>query len=273
MTRNALRLTLALALFSIAQPLVAQDAGTVQSWTASRAELERRLASLEALAGSTAYSERARARAASEVIGIRRRLSEGDFRVGDRLYVEVEATALMGPNAVPQPLADVRDTLTVLEGQRINIRTIGEISLAGVLRSEVQARVSAAVAEVLLNARATTRPLVRLAVLGAVARPGYYSVPMEYRLDDLLMLSGGPAPNSQAQRMRMLRGDTIVLSEDEVRGFIASGTVVGQIGLQEGDQLYVERGEQPIDRQETVRFAFLFLSPLISALVFRFVRQ
>lgn len=250
-------------------PIGAQDAGTASSWTASRAELERRLAALESLAGSTAYSERARARAVAEAATIRRRLSEGDFRIGDRIYIEVEASTLVGPNAVQTTTAEVRDTLTVLEGQRISVRSIGEVSLAGVLRSEVQGRVTAAVNEVLLNARATTRPLVRLAVLGAVARPGYYSIPMEYRLDDLLMLAGGPAQNSPTQGMRVLRGDTIVLAESEVRRYIASGTIVGQIGLQEGDQLYIDRGAEPLGRQQTLQYLFFFLSPIISGLVFR----
>lgn len=272
MIRTRLIPALLWALVAAATPLLAQDSETSVAWTASRAELERRLASLEALAGSTAYSDRARNRAANEVAVIRQRLSEGDFRVGDRIYVEVEAATLLGPNATPQPLADVRDTLTVLEGQRINIRTIGEISLAGVLRSEVQARVSAAVGEVLLNARSTTRPLVRLAVLGAVTRPGYYSVPMEYRVDDLLMLAGGPAPKSQTQGMRMLRGDTIVLADAEVRSVIASGQVLGRVGIQQGDVLYVDRGAEPIGRQQTLQWLFFFLSPIISGLVFRVLR-
>ena len=159
-------------------------------------------------------------RSASEATLIRRRLGEGDFRVGDRIYIEIEATILFGPEAIAQTSNDVQDTVTVLEDSRITVRGIGEISLAGVLRSELQARVTAAVSEVMLNARSTTRPLVRLAVFGSVGRPGYYTVPVETRIDDLVMLAGGPTIDASTGKMRMVRGDTVVLDEDEVRAAV-----------------------------------------------------
>lgn len=272
MPRHALRLTLALlgALALSPLPAVAQaDLGS--AWTASRAELERRVTQLDALAGSTAYSERARARSAQEAANIRRRLSEGDFRTGDRIYIEIEGIPEGVDGAAPT-LSDLQDTVTVLEGARINVRNIGEVSLVGVLRSELQTRVNTAVNEVILNSRATTRPLVRLAVFGSVGRPGYYNLPLETRLDNLIMLAGGPTIDAATGNMRMVRGDTIVLDATEVRSMISEGTVIGAMGLQEGDQLIVERGAQRLDKQQTLQFAFLFLSPIISGLVFRAIR-
>jgi protein involved in polysaccharide export with SLBB domain len=241
------------------------------AWTASRAELERRVTQLDALAGSTAYSERARARSAQEAATIRRRLSEGDFRVGDRIFVEIDGTVPEGIQG-SGPVAGLRDTVTVMDDARITVRNIGEISLAGVLRSELQVRVNAAVNEVILNSRANTRPLVRLAVFGAVSRPGFYTVPLETRVDDLVMLAGGPAPEAQMNTMRFQRGDTTVLDAEEVRGIIASGEVVGALGLHEGDQLMIDRGQPPLQGAERARFLFFFISPIISALVFRYLR-
>jgi protein involved in polysaccharide export with SLBB domain len=159
-----------------------------------------------------------------------------------------------------------------MDGSRIIIRTIGEVSLAGVLRSELKTRVSAAVNEVILTSRATARPLVRIAVFGAVARPGFYTIPLETRVDNLVMLAGGPVPNALVNGMRFQRGDTTVLDADELRGLVASGAVVGEIGLQEGDQLVIDQGRPPLQGAERTRFLFLFLSPIISALVFRFLR-
>ncbi len=242
------------------------------AWSASRAELERRLTQLEALAASTAYSERARARSAAETEVIRRRLSEGDFRIGDRIYVEIDATVLLGPQGTEQTSNNVRDTITVLENSRISVRGVGEISLRGVLRSELQTRVSDAVGEVILNARTTTRPLVRLAVFGSVGRPGYYTVPVETRIDDLVMIAGGPTIEASTDNMRMVRGDTVVLSESEIRTLIAQGAVVGSLGLAEGDQLVIEQRAQRLDRQQTLQYTFLFLSPIISSLMFRTLR-
>ena len=70
----------------------------------------------------------------------------------------------------------------------------------------------------------------------------------------------------------MVRGDTIVLDRNEVQTLISSGAVVGSMGLQEGDQLIVDRRAQRLDRQQSLQFAFLFLSPIISGLVFRAIR-
>jgi protein involved in polysaccharide export with SLBB domain len=273
MPHHALRPLLALLGALVLAPLPgAAQADLGSAWTASRAELERRVTQLDALAGSTAYSERARARSAQEAANIRRRLSEGDFRVGDRIYIEIEGSIPEGIEGAAPTLSDLQDTVTVFEGARINVRNIGEISLVGVLRSELQNRVNTAVNEVILNSRALTRPLVRLAVFGAVARPGYYTVPVETRVDDLVMLAGGPAPEAIMNEMRFQRGDTVVLDAEELRNLIALGRVVGAIGLQEGDQLVINRGQPPLQGAERTRFLFFFISPIISALVFRYLR-
>lgn len=242
------------------------------TWTASRAELEARVTQLDALAASTAYSERARARASAEATRIRRRLSEGDFRIGDRIYVVIEGVAPVQIAGTPMATQDIMDTVTVLDGSRVLVRGVGEIALTGVLRSELQGRMNAAVGEIILNARATARPLVRLAVFGSVGRPGFYTIPMETRLDALVMMAGGPSVDAATTNIRMVRGDTVLLDAAEVRAAIADGTVVGAIGLREGDQLMIDRRAQPLDRQQALQLTFLFLSPVISGIVFQVFR-
>jgi protein involved in polysaccharide export with SLBB domain len=209
---------------------------------------------------------------AQEAANIRRRLSEGDFRIGDRILVSIDGVVLETPGGGQPPQTAFEDTITVLDGARINVSNIGEISLAGVLRSELQGRVNAAVSEVILNSRARTRALVRLAVFGAVARPGFYTIPLETRVDNLVMLAGGPAPQAQMNSMRFQRGDTTVLDAEELRAIIAAGEVVGALGLHEGDQLIIDQGQPPLQGAERTRFLFFFISPIISALVFRYLR-
>ena len=242
------------------------------TWMASRTVLERRADELDRLAASTAYSDRARKGASDEAERIRRRLVEGDFRIGDKIFVSVEGAMPSNRQMAPTTLSDLQDTVTVLEGSRVNIRGIGEIELTGVLRSELQNRINTAVNEVILNSRATTRPLVRLAVFGNVGRPGYYTVPMETRLDALVMMAGGPTPDAATDMIRLVRGDTIVLDEYEVRRVIAEGLVVGELQLREGDQVTVAQGTEPLDRRTTLQYTFLFLSPLVTTLVVRLLR-
>lgn len=258
--------------FLFGSSLHGQSLAAPSAWTASRPVLEQRLTELEGLVASTAYSEQTRARARREVEDIKRRLSAGDFRIGDRIYVEIEATAMSGQTAMPTQVLEVRDTVTVLTGSRIIVRGVGEIALAGVLRSELQGRLNAAVNEVVLNARSSARPLVRIAVFGSVARPGFFVVPMESRLDDAVMLAGGPVQDAASEQIRVVRGDTVVLSSAEVQSMIANGVVIGEMGIQEGDNIYVSRGRQRLDRQQSLQFTFLFLSPLLSGLIFRVLR-
>lgn len=261
-----------LVLATVSPGALASQALAGSGWMASRAELERRISVLEQVTASSAYSERMRASANREIAEIRSRLTDGDFRIGDRVYVEVEGVeplATQGPSGM---VASPGDTATVLDGARINIRMVGEVSLAGVLRSELQGRVSAAVSEVILNARATARPLVRIAVFGAVARPGFYIVPLETRIDDLVMLAGGPSAEAAAQKISITRGDTLVMDATDVGAAIAAGTVVGALRLREGDQIVVAREVARLQGAERSRFLFLFISPIISAFVFRFLR-
>lgn len=238
----------------------------------SRAELERRVTLLDALAASTAYSSRAREKAAAEAAGIRRRLVEGDFRVGDRMLVLVETAAREAAVAATPSLPPMPDTVTVQQGSRIQVREVGEIALAGVLRSELQSRISAAVGEVLLNARATVRPFVRVAVFGAVIQPGYLTVPLETRLDALVMLAGGPTTEANPSTLRVLRGDTLILDESEVQQAISEGTVIAELGLREGDQLRLDRGRQKLDPQQRAQFVFFFFSPILTSLLFGAIR-
>jgi protein involved in polysaccharide export with SLBB domain len=248
-----------------AAPSVAQDLGN--SWMASRVTLERRALQLDSLASSPAYSEEARLRASAEGERIRRRLQDGDFRVGDRIYIEVDNSVL--GTASTEAAVFLRDTLTVMDGNRVFVRGLGDVSLDGILRSELNGRIRGAVSEFLLNSRTTARPLIRLGVFGSISRPGYYSLPLEARLDAVLMLAGGPLADANPEGMRVMRGDTIVLTERDVLTYVANGTVIGEMGLQVGDQLVVSRRQLVLDANFTDRIVFNLLFVILNIVAFR----
>lgn len=221
------------------------------AWTATRAEIEQRLAVTEANAQSPAYEPRTRTRATLEATRLRERLEVGDFKVGDRVFLAVDGALTFS------------DTVTVLQGQRIAATGIGEISLRGVLRSELQQHAARAIEQVVRNSRVTARPLVRVAVFGSVGSPGYLTVPMETRLDELVMIAGGPASDAATGRIRVMRGEAVVLDEDEVRSAIENGVAIAALGLVEGDQLVVRRGPQPWDRQQWIQVGLTLVTPVI----------
>lgn len=209
------------------------------------------------LAASTAHSERARRSARDRAMAVRARLVEGDFRIGDRIEVRVGGE-------VP-----LMDTVTVLQDRRVLLRGIREVSLAGILRSELQLKLRADVIEVVRNATVGARPLMRDAVFGSVVRPGYLTVAGETTLDELLSLSGGLVPTAAVDRVTINRADTTLLSRQEDRLAIASARALDALELRDGDVLDVPPQSPPWDRSATISIVTLFLAPLITIFAVR----
>lgn len=219
---------------------------------ATRPELESAAIAFDRLAASTAYSERTRANARAHAVFVRNRLAEGDFNIGDRIEV------LVGGEV---PFAD---TVTVRDDRRILLSGIREVSLTGILRSELQLKLRADVVEVVRNATVSARPMMRVAVFGSVTSPGYLSVPGETTVDELLTLSGGLVATAAADKSTIVRADTTLLTRLGVRTAIAEGRTLNALGLRDGDALVVPAQSTPWDRTATLSIVTLFLAPLIA---------
>lgn len=233
----------------------ATDAGA--QWVATRAELTASATQLEALAGSSAYSERLRARARLQAAAVRSRLERGDFIVGDRLDVTVEGSS------------PFRDTVTVSSSTDVLLGQFGRLSLAGVLRSEVAERVRVLVAGSVLDAAVTVQPFLRVAVAGSVGTPGYVLVSPDSRLDELLTLGGGPAADADLQRMEVVRGDVVILEPSAIISAIASGQTVAQLGVEQGDMLRLRPRTPPWDRASVLQIVAVVVAPLLTLIVVR----
>ena len=141
------RFAIAIALAgALATPAAAQET----EWDANAARmtrptLEGLLARYERAAESSAYSEVLREEAREQAEFTRRRLEQGDFRAGDRVYILVE------------DYADLTDTLSVASDQTITLPGVGKLELAGALRSELQARVLEAISRTIRDPRIRTK--------------------------------------------------------------------------------------------------------------------
>lgn len=242
--------------------VVAPDASAQQSTTggrfATRAELEATAQTLERAAASPAYSARLRGQAQRDLAQVRRRLISGDFLIGERIHVTVSATE-----------TNFDDTLTVRDSLVVEIPGIRRFSLAGVLRAELQERAHREVNAVVRNASVTARPLMRIAVLGAVTAPGFFAVTPETLVDQLLMLAGSPDANAPFERLRFMRADTVLMEGKDVLRAIADGRTLGSLDLRDGDVLRVPSGAAPWDRASTLQIVTVFAAPLIALLLTR----
>lgn len=187
---------------------------------ATRADLERELA-----------AERSGPNRERRVVALQQRLEQGDIRVGDRIYVEVQGE----PEMV--------DTFTVRQGITLNIPNLSPIELAGLLRSEVPAKVKEEVAKVIREPVVYVEPLMRVAVLGQVASPGYYTVPADAPLPDVVMLAGGPTGDAALDKTEVRRTGTVIRTRDDMEQALAAGTSLDQMNLHSGDEIVVgEKG-------------------------------
>lgn len=190
-----------------------------------RAELEDLLVRLEQAAGSSAYSSRIRDRARRDADLIRDRLSLGDFRVGDRVELRVEG----------EP--DIPESLPVEPGPRITLPVMGSISLAGVLRSELEAHLTKELGRFINDPIVRAESQIRLSIIGSVGIPGFYTVPADMLLGEALMHAGGPGGNADLANVRIERAGQRLWGGEELQEVIAEGRTLDQLNLRAGDQI------------------------------------
>jgi hypothetical protein len=80
---------------------------------------------------------------------------------------------------------------------------------------------------------------MRLAVLGAVARPGYFAFASDIPLTEAIMGAGGPTGASDVGRSVVRRGTQEYRSAAQTREAIAKGMTLDQLGLSAGDEIFV----------------------------------
>jgi protein involved in polysaccharide export with SLBB domain len=196
---------------------------------ATRAELEGQLAAdrRDASGGSDA----SRAQRTAEIATIQDRLTNGDFAVGDRIVLSVAG----------QPA--LTDTFTVREGQILRLPTLSDVSLHGVLRSELQAHLYVEISRFLRDPVVRSGSLVRLSILGSVVRPGFYALPADMLVSNAIMTTGGLANNANVNRTVIKRGGQIIWTRDAVSSAIRNGSTIDQLNLRAGDEIDVgEKG-------------------------------
>jgi protein involved in polysaccharide export with SLBB domain len=188
----------------------------------SRAQLEELARAAEQDAAKTGSAEKR-----MEATQIRTRLRDGDFQVGDRILLTVRGDST------------ISDTVTVRAGRIIQLPNIPDISLQGVLRSELQSYLTTQLSRYIKHPDVQTTSLVRIALLGGVGKPGFYQVPADVQITDAIMLAGGPTGNSKIDKSKIKRNDQIVYSSDAVQKALQAGLTIDQLNLRPGDEIVV----------------------------------
>jgi protein involved in polysaccharide export with SLBB domain len=190
----------------------------------------------------------------SEAWLLRTRLQHGDFQEGDRIVV-----MLLGSTTF-------NDTILVRVGKMLPLPRMGEVPLEGVLRSELSDRISSHLARFLRDSSVKAIPLVRLAVLGQVQRPGFYYTSADVLVSDMLMKAGGPGGDADLNNVVIRRAGDMIWNAKDTRTAMTDGLSLERLHLRAGDELYVNQ------QKHTNWMGIMQVVLSTAALVFTFVR-
>ncbi|HEV8511348.1 MAG TPA: SLBB domain-containing protein [Gemmatimonadales bacterium] len=167
--------------------------------------------------------------AGSGVAGVAAQTRATPFQVGDRILLHVEGDSALS------------DTFTVVAGPALRLPAIGEVSLAGVRRADLEAHLTRELGQYIKDPVVQARALIRVSVLGEVTRPGFYAVPIDLVLADALMLAGGATQEARVDRLRILRGNSALWSGNSLQTEIARGATLEDLGVRAGDRIQVPK--------------------------------
>jgi protein involved in polysaccharide export with SLBB domain len=147
------------------------------------------------------------------------------------------------------------DTFVVAETREIALPVIGPFVVRGVLRSELEGRLTQEIGRFIRAPVVRARPLVRVSVQGGVNAPGFYSLPGDAVLSDVLMAASGPARESRVAKLRIERNGERVWEGDALQRALAEGRTLDDMSLRGGDQFIVPERSRTSDTIRTVGIA------------------
>jgi len=196
----------------------------VHSRTATRADLTVLLESLQQQALEAENSD-VREDLGIDVAWVAYRLREGDIWEGD-----VISLAVAGETAWT-------DNFTVSPTQMLVLDNVPPIPLNHLLFSELEGRLTEHLGKYLREPRVHAETLKKIAVLGGVRTPGFYSVSGSIIISDLIMQAGGPSAGSKLDKAEFKRQGRRIGFDTGPIAFQAYS--LDQLGIRSGDELHV----------------------------------
>ncbi len=216
----------------------------------SRADLTELLDQYEKALESPAYSGGIKEQIRAEAQRVRDRLQHGDFQPGDRVVLSVQG----------QP--DLSKAWPVEPGPKITLPLIGDVSLEGVLRSEITDHMTKELSKMIRDPVVKAQGLMRLSVQGAVGNPGFYVVPTDILVSEAIMQAGGPGPGSDLKDLRIERGTKVIYEGKELQTAMRTGKTLDQLSLQAGDQIFLPPQKASI-WGAVLRYGFIIASTVL----------
>src|SRR5215472_2222746 len=148
-------------------------------------------------------------------------------RVGDRVLLRVDGDSQLS------------DTFEVAKGPAVLLPGIGPVTLTGVSRDSLTAYFTGVLSKYIRDPVVHADVLIRVGVVGEVARPGYYSVPDDLLFSDLLMHAGGPTKEANVHKMKLERDGAVRWQGERVNQAVTGQRTLADLGFQSGDQVEI----------------------------------
>jgi polysaccharide export outer membrane protein len=175
------------------------------------------LAAVLVLSGSAVVPDRLSAQAVSA--------SGAGLRPGDQVRLKIWR----------EP--DLSGDFAVDESGTVVLPKLGAVRLDTIPADSLRSRLTDAYRTFLNNPSVEVTPLRRVAVIGAVVKPGLYPADPTMTVSDVLALAGGASPNGKPDRVEVRREGR------QVDVALAPGSTMAGALIRSGDQLYVpQRG-------------------------------
>jgi protein involved in polysaccharide export with SLBB domain len=227
----------------------------------SRSEIATRVAELEQETAQGALRGGDLKTARADLTVLRDRLETGDFRVGDQVVVTVSHDVVLV------------DTATVREGMLLAFAALPDVSVAGLLRTELQPKLQAHVDRYRKEHTVRVNLLTRLQVVGQVARPGYYGISPDRPVSEIIMLAGGPNAAGNLDKVTIRRNRKLIVKGSQWREAVNAGMTVAQLGLQPGDEVEIGGRQQRGLFEITRNIAFMASGVFAIIRILQFIYQ
>jgi hypothetical protein len=191
---------------------------------ATRAELEQAAKAAEA-ASAQAPSDRVREKLQSDAAALRNRLTNGDFVPGDRILLMVPGDSVLS------------DTFTVRGDRKLQLANVTEVSLHGVLDSELEPYLTKELSRYIKQVTLEATPLVRISLLG-FPQSTFFTVPVDQSITDVISAAGGFG-SGVPDKMVVRRAGEVILDAKATAEAIRQGKTVGDMSMRDGDELYM----------------------------------
>ena len=133
----------------------------------------------------------------------------------------------------------IQDGLARIDGPVLRLPEMGEVSLHGVLRSELEGVITKHLATYFRDANVRATSTILITVTGSVANPGFHMVEARRLVTDVLAEAGGLSGNANLKGIRIERGEDRIWSGDALQDAIIEGRTLDELSLRAGDHVFV----------------------------------